>query len=214
MTHSYVTDLWMSRSFVNASLHIHARATFCLWHDSDIRVQWLICMCLDSIIRDVTHLWMSRFNSTHALHCSLRVTWLLYTSVCRQVKYDSSIRAITHSYVTWLTYGCLAVPLCTHRFQHVTMLIHTCAMTHPYVPWRIHMSSDSSICDVAKLWMPRYAHTQFSACGISHSYLWNMIYPYVPWLIHTWHDSFMKASLCLHACTAFCTWRDSFIRVK
>jgi len=62
--------------------------------------------------------------------------------------------------------GCPPWAVTGHRRPHV--LRHVCAMTHSYVPWRIHMCHDSFI------------------CPMTHSY--------VPWRIHMCHDAFICAT--------------------
>jgi len=103
-----------------------------VWHDSFIRVTWLIYTC------DMTHLyvWHDSF---------IRVTWLIYTC------------DMTHSYATWLNYmwhdSFIMVTWCTNIYgiphlSCVTGLIHIWDTTHSYVwhdsfirvTWLIHTS--------------------------------------------------------------------------
>jgi len=174
--------------------HMTHSYVYHVWHDSFIRVPWLVHTC-DMTHWDVCHdVWCVslvlricdrwHMHSHVSLDPFTSLTWLLHVS------------CMTHSYlwhdsflsVTWL------IPVCdmTHSdvcltssightavwpFMCVTCFIHVCGIPHwylshtssTYVPWLIHM------------------------CGMTHSY--------APWLMDMWHDSIALwvQDACLHS---------------
>jgi len=115
--HCYIVDLllWLVRLWVTRNDMTHSY----VWHDSFVRVTWLIRTC------DMTHsyVWHDSF---------IRVTWLIRTCDMTHlyVWHDSFV------FVTW-----------HDSFIRVTWLVHTSNMTRAYVwqdafmfvTWRIHM---------------------------------------------------------------------------
>jgi len=97
-----------------------------VWHDSFIRVTWLIHMC------DMTH--PLRLHPTP----STEVTWLFHTCVTWLIHMWRDL----FTCVAWLIHMCdMTHPTCLHptHSTKVTWLVHICDVTHSYVTWLIHM---------------------------------------------------------------------------
>jgi len=136
---------------LSLSLHtpnLHDMIHSYVWHDSFIRVTWPIHSY------DMTHsyIWHDQF--------------IRYICTCdtthSYVWHDSFTRDISVSYVTWLIHTWNHRLICEvmwhDSFVRVTRLIHTCDMTHSYVPYRYHMWRDSFMCDVTHSYVTWLIH--------------------------------------------------------
>ena len=150
MTHSYGVYIWhdsiihktpgKTRLRTESTHHLSTAAVVymcdmthsCVWHDSFIRVTWLIHVWHDSFICVTWLIHMCAMTHSYMSHNSfICVTWLIH--MCD----------MTHSYVWHDSFIC------------VPWLIHMCDMTHSYVwhdsficeTWLIHM------CDGANSWV-------------------------------------------------------------
>jgi len=136
------------------------------------------------------------------------VTWLIHT------RHDSSICAMTHSYVTWPIHMWHDPFICDVTQSYVTWLLHmwhdvficTANRGHRCV-LQPHLSSgmrhDSFICDTTPSYeifpficdtTPLHVTWRFhmrseSTSSMTHSC--DMTHPYVTWPIHMWRDTFI-----------------------
>jgi len=214
-----------------AMTHLYVRHdSFILWHDSFVRMTWLIHMC------DMTYsyVWRDFFMS---------VTWLMrmFAGTDLHVWYDSLICVAWRDYVwdrrthdmtnwyvwrdwficvTWLTDMVYVNRSYAgrHPFICVTGLIHLCVVcdvTHPCV-WR-----DSFTCVIQLIRMctvtSAYAcHFQWfiDMCDTTHSHAWYDL------LMCVWQDSFIYVTWRnyvwdgrTHDMTHWYVWGDEFISV-
>ena len=110
--------------------------------------------------------------------------------------------AITYLYSRHYAIMCVLWPMSLFSLLMVAMvrapwLIHTCAMTHPYVchnssvPWLIHTCAISHSC----VWHDSFMYVPWliTMCATTHSYLchdsymcvpWRMTFIHEPWLLH------------------------------
>ena len=161
VTHIQILKYYSTLVQTNASLLQSFHEQFDMtpwyaWHDSFIRVTWLIHTC------DMTHsyVWHDSF---------IRVTWLIHTCDMTHsyMWHDSFIR------VTWLIHTCDMTHLYVWHdsFVHVTWLIHTCDMTHPY----LSRPQETCVC------MSRV----INICDMTHPYMWHDSSIHMIWLINT-----------------------------
>ena len=176
---------------------IHARAWTihecdmthsCVWHDSFMRVTWLIYAC------DMTHSCVWHDSVTSA-------TWLI--NKCDMIHlrlwhdlrlWHGSFIGVTwpvhewhdpHVYMSIMTHICIYLHIydsfmCVYSYIYDSIIY---AMTHPYVPWLIHMSVQCVI-RLNNVWYDAFIPRIYT-CATTHSY--------GPWLIHMCHDSFICA---------------------
>jgi len=123
---SHVTYEWVM-SHVHESCHELCDSTE--WH-----VTWLIDVCRDPFICDMTHSYVSHES---------------FIGVTSDIKHSYAmcicILDMTHSYVTWLIH--MWHDLCEMTHSYVTWLIHMwhdlCEMTHSYVTWWMHFKQST-----------------------------------------------------------------------
>ena len=141
-----------------------------VWHDSFVRVTWLIHTCI------MTHAYVGHDSFT-------RVTWLIHTcgSASQRPLEMTCVCDMTHSYV-W-----------RNSFIRVTWRIHTCDMAHSYVwqrdkptisPRNMCVWHDAFICVTGPIHM----------CDMTHSYVWQCEKPTrsLPSKMHVWHEETYK----------------------
>jgi len=151
-----------------------------VWHDSFIRVTWLIHMC--DCCTAPRPVYVTHMNeSCHTYEWVVSHIWMSRAYVSLLHRTAPCICDMTHSYVwhnplirvTWLIHMCHC---CTApRPVYVTWLIHMCDTTHSYV-WRgsficvtaaphcaMYMWHDSFICVTQPTCM----------CDVAHSYVWH-----------------------------------------
>jgi len=168
-----------------------------VWHDSCIRVTWLMHTC------DMTHAYMWHESQgcklVPGIHRDMTNTntnrHTLQKDLPTLPAYTHIHRDMAHSFMTWLNQT-------THL--HGSWLIHTCDMTHVYV-WH-----DSFI---RVTWL-----IGLKTSSTPHSHVWHDSLTYVTWLIHTcdmthsyvWHESFIRvtwlAKNIVHASLTCVTW--------
>jgi len=171
-----------------------------VWHDSLIRVTWLIGIwhdmhpflagCTETCRTWLLHIWHDSFTCvTWNIHMSCGC---IETFVTRLLFGHDSFVWFLHkwhdSFVTWhIDMSCgMHRDLCD--MTCVTWLIHMCHMTHSYA-WHENLIRD--------LFMSCEVH--WDLCDMAHSCLWHDSSICVTWLIHmcdtsqsyVWHDSFI-----------------------
>jgi len=154
MTHSCV---WHD-SFIRVIwlIHVCDMTHSCVWHDSSVGVAWLtIC--------DMTHqsadaLWIGAlFPSTSwSVTHDARATWLLRTCdmTPSYVRYDSFVRATEPMHISSIVAERCGAE--SRWFICVVRFIHTCDMTHSYVRQDqcvsvVLLSRDLEIC-LSEMW--------------------------------------------------------------
>jgi len=160
-----------------------------VWHDSFIRVTWLI-----------PYMWHDTFINMNE---SAQTNLLCHTPVALYAGHMSTIKC-----VTWLIHMCDM----THSYVWPDSF-HICDMTHSYI-W---MSRHRQICCVTHLWHFMQAICQHSKvwhdsfiCVTWLIHMYDMTYSYV------WHDSFICVTWLIYMCymTHPYMWNDSIIHMK
>ena len=208
MTHSYLrhdSSIWVVNSFMCVTWLIHISYE---WHDSFIRVTWLINMCAMTAREPPYHFFSRKVSATMSFHRRARrrdapksaLQWLERRKGKKKEIFSiegctaAKCVSFTHVIVAFRIYeetrlaqygkACL---ICGWVIR-VTWLIHKCDMTHSYV-WH-----DSIWQGISHSWM---SHT----CDMTHSCMWHESFICVTWLIH------------MRDVTHSCVWHDSFIWV-
>jgi len=187
-------------------------------HDPNICVTWLIHIC---ILARATRLVLARVGASWLTHA--------YVNAARETRSDIFGCVVFCGYHAW---WCRAAYGMGCRWE--AWLIHTCKMTHSYVPyelfifatWLIHMCEishsyvqyDSFKC--ATFLIHTYRHIFINICRVMSHGIWYglQVRCVTHWMCNTTHsymrhDSFICATWLIHMCDMTHSYvrHDSFI---
>jgi len=204
------------------------------WHDLFTHVTWLVHICDVLVLLRESYPYYNTFWHLTNIHVTRQACVAVCCIVLRCVAVCYSVLqcvAVCCSVLRYCKLLCPAISLRCHHdsMTHVTWLIHTCALTHLRVTWRIHVRDmmhwhlrrDSYFTHVTWLVRTRdvaYSHTwrHVFTCWCCGGSLWVAVlrainlkcHVRVAWLIHrcdmthlyVWHDIFMYVKWLIHTC--------------